>query len=312
MLVRTTPVTAAPGLRIGDYRIHRGMVTLRRTGNAVPFDRRLAAEVLGWLRFQAVVALRRLTRPGSGLSIWFAPEVPHPRYMVRAAALWAGIRVARTPDAADSAFYFADATHGDRLAAPHPRSFNFGCNDISKSHVATVFEQVFGYALTVDPRRHVGEAVEKGEGNGAHDGRIIACPCEPVPGKCYQRVIDNVADDGLVVDLRTAMIGGRAVAVWVKRRPVAARFLAPNTSVRRHAPDAVFSAAELDRLGAFSRAMGADWCSLDVLRDRDGRIYVVDVNKTDAGPIVALSLREQLVAVALLAAALTALIGGDL
>ena len=309
MLAPATPTTAVPGFRIGDYRIHRGMVTLRRTGNAVPFDRRLAAEVAGWLRFQGVVALHRLVRRSARLSIWFTPDVPHPRYMVRAAALWAGIRVARSPGEADAAFYFEDATRGAAVSPPHARSFNFVCNDISKSHVAAVFERVFGYPLALDPRHHHGDAVEKAEANGAHDGRIVACPQLPVPGKCYQRLIDNLGGDGFAVDLRTAMIGGRAVAVWVKRRPAAVRFLAPNASVRRQTPEAVFSAAELDRLGAFTAAMGADWCSLDVLRDRDGRIYVVDVNKTDAGPIVALSLREKLAGVALLAAALTALIG---
>ncbi len=311
MLAPATPTTDVPGLRIGDYRIHRGMVTLRRTGNAVPFDRRLAAEVLGWLRFQGVVALHRLVRRRARLSIWFTPDVPHPRYMVRAAALWAGIRVARSPAEADAAFYFEDATCGAALSPPHARSFNFACNDISKSHVAAVFESVFGYPLALDPRHQHGETVEKAEANGAHDGRIVACPREPVPGRCYQRLIDNIDGDGLAVDLRTAMIGGRVVAVWIKRRPASVRFLAPNAAVRRQTPEAVFSPFELHRLGEFAAAMGADWCSLDVLRDRDGRIYVVDVNKTDAGPIVALSLREKLAGVALLAAALTVLISGE-
>ena len=45
-----------------------------------------------------------------------------------------------------------------------------------------------------------------------------------------------------------------------------------------------------------------------MLRDADGRLYVVDVNKTDAGPIIALPLRQKLRSVALLAEALTALV----
>ena len=296
------------GVRFGDYRIGGGKVVLRKTGNAVALDRRLLAEVAGWLVFQGVVVARRLSRPRSKATIWFAPDVPHPRYMVRAAALWAGIRVARSPGKASAAFYFEDATRAEPVAAPIANAFNFACTDISKSHVGAMFEQAFGYPLALDPRLHSGPAVEKAEINGAHDGRIVACPCEPLPGKAYQRLIDNIDEAGLAVDLRTHCIGGRAVVVWVKRRPVASRFLAPNTEVVRFVPNEVFSATELRQITSFLCLMGADWAALDVLRDRDGRIYVVDVNKTDAGPIVALSLREKLAGVAILATALEALI----
>ncbi len=54
--------------------------------------------------------------------------------------------------------------------------------------------------------------------------------------------------------------------------------------------------------------IGADWCALDILRDRDGRIYVVDVNKTDAGPIIALPMIEKLRSTAMLARALERMI----
>lgn len=305
-----TDVPRLPGFRFGDYVIGRGTVTLRKTGNTVAFDRRLLAEVAGWLLFQAVVLVRRLSRPRSRHRIWFTPDVPHPRYMVRAAALWAGIGVAASAETATASFYFEDATRGRAMTAPPGPSFNFGCHDISKSRVAAVFADVFGYPLSLDPRRHHGPAVEKAEQNGAHDGRIVDCPRDPVPGKTYQRLIDTVDAGGEVVDLRTPCIGGRPVVVWVKRRPAAARFLAPNTSVERRRPHEIYSTSELDRITAFTRAMGADWCSLDILRDRDGRIYIVDVNKTDAGPIVALSLREKLAGVALLSAALEALLAG--
>lgn len=301
-------VAAQRGLRFGDYRIGGGQVTLRKTGNAVALDRRLLAEVAGWLVFQAVVLARRLSRRRSRHSIWYTPDVPHPRYMVRAAALWAGIGIAASPEAATAAFYFEDATQGQILAAPPGRSFNFGCHDISKSRVAAVFADVFGYPLALDPLGHHGTAVEKAERNGAHDGRIVDCPRPPVAGKAYQRLIDTLDADGAVVDLRTHCIGGHAVVVWVKRRPAAARFLAPNTSVVRRRPDEVYSPAELAQIAAFTRAMGADWCSLDILRDSDGRIYVVDVNKTDAGPIVALSLREKLAGVSILSSRLEELL----
>ena len=102
---------------------------------------------------------------------------------------------------------------------------------------------------------------------------------------------------------------GRAVVVWVKQRAAGVRFLPPNISATRHAPEDIFSEMELGRISRFVKAMGADWCGLDILRDEASRrIYVVDVNKTDAGPIIALSLREKLASTAILANSLLGMI----
>ncbi len=293
--------------RIGDFELHDGRVFLRQTGNSAKLDRHLLAEVGGWLVFQAVMRVRALAAPRRA-AIWFSPEVPHDRYIVRGAMRLAGLRVAKTRDEATAAFYFEDATTATPPVRTHARAINFGCGDISKGHVAKVFEQVFGYPLAVDPTVVTGDVVEKSELNGAHDGRVVDCPRAIEPGKVYQRLIDNVEADGLATDLRTHIVGGVPILVWVKRRAVAARFAAPNISATLHEPDAVFSTLELGLLAQFARAMGADWCALDVLRDRDGRIYVVDVNKTDAGPIVALSLGDKLRSTAQLAKALLPLV----
>lgn len=172
-----------------------------------------------------------------------------------------------------------------------------------------MFGEVFGYPLALDPAVWVGNAVEKSEANGAHDGRVVACPRAAVPGKTYQRVIDTVRADGFAYDLRTHCVGGKPVVVWIKRRNPAARFAPPSLGVTRHTPEAVFGANERALIGAFARAMRADWCGLDILRDADGRIYVVDVNKTDAGPINALSLADKLTSTAILARALLAMVG---
>ena len=277
---------------------------LRKTGNAARPDRALLIEVLRWLMFYAVVRVRAAARAlirRRGPAIWFAPDRPHPRYLVRTAALWAGARLVPSPERADIAFYFEDRTQGAPVlpAIPH---LNFGCADIAKSHVATVFAEVFGYPLGVDPARWDGLAVQKSEVNGRHDGALVPCPRVPIPGMSYQRLIDTVRADGFAYDLRTHCIGNEPVVVWIKRRDPAHRFAPPSISVTRYAPNEVFSADELERIAAFTRAMGADWCGLDILRDEPtGRIYIVDVNKTDAGPITALSLADKLASTALLA-----------
>lgn len=296
--------------RLGDFVISRNRVTLRKTGNFAELDWRLAREVAIWLTYTVMArALSMLARRKSRApTIWFTPDVPHARYMIRAAAMRAGIGLARSEAEADAVFFFEDETVSTATVCSHPVIFNFRCTDISKSHVAAVFAQVFGYELAVDPRSWRGQAVEKGERNGAHDGRIVDCPCEPLAGKTYQRLVDTVREDGFAYDLRTHCVGSKPLIVWEKRRAPEDRFLPPNLAVTTMGPEEAFSADELTKISAFCDTMGADWCGLDVLRDRDGRIYVVDVNKTDTGPIIALPLSQKLKSTALLGAALLGLI----
>lgn len=311
-IASTRPITRSTRVLMGPFAVERWRVILRKTGNSAPMDLRLAGEVVSWLGFQAALhtraTLRRLTRP-PGPAIWFTPDLPGPWYMTRAVAAWAGVRVATSPERADAGFFFEDTTVSRTRVPRHDRSYNFGCTDISKSRVAAVFADVFGYPLAIDPLATTGRAVEKGEVNGAHDGRIVRCPTAPVAGKTYQRLIDTVEDDGCARDLRTHCIGGTPVLVWLKRRAADKRFLPPNLSVTTRAPHEVFSPEELASIGRFAHAMQLDWGGLDILRDRaSGRIYVVDVNKTDAGPITSLPFREKLASMAILADALLAML----
>ncbi len=287
-----------------------GRVRVRKTGADLAIDRALLADVLAWLCFYVPVRLKAAFTP-PGPRVWFAPDVPRPWYLVWAVAAWAGTRFAASPDKADAAFYFDDQARGAAPAGGPPRRLNYACTDVTKSHVATVFEQVFGYRLTVDPATAAGPLVEKGEANGAHDGRVVQAPCPAAAGKTYQRLIDN-SDGAFVDDLRTPCVGGRPVLVFVKRRPVADRFANHNTTVALTAVEDHFSPAEVEAITAFCRAMGLDWGGLDILRDRaDGRIYVVDVNKTDMGPPLALRLSDKLAATSVLARAFLSLVRGE-
>jgi hypothetical protein len=297
-----------------DFVLSQGRIKVRKTGADLALDGALAAEALVWFAYYVPVRLKaawmRLFAPGP--RVWFTPDRPRPWYLVWAAAAWAGVRVARSPGEAQAAFYFDDSATGAPPLAGlgnggPARRINWRCTDVTKSHVARMFEQAFGYPLAVDPGTAVGPLVEKGEDNGVHDGRIVQAPCPALPGKTYQKLIDNTEGD-LVADLRTPCVGGRPVIVFIKRRPVADRFANHNSHVDMTTPQAVFSPEEIARIGDFCAAMGLDWGGLDILRDSDGRLYVVDVNKTDMGPPIALPLREKLAATGLLAAAFLHLI----
>ena len=132
----------------------------------------------------------------------------------------------------------------------------------------------------------------------------------PKPGFTYQRVVDTCDEDGCCRDLRTPCAGGSPVIVWIKVKTPQGRFSINNRSAMLADPAAVYSPHELELIRLFCMRVGLDWGGLDILRDRtDGRIYIVDVNKTDLGPVIALSWRDKLVSMHRLAQALRALVG---
>lgn len=297
-----------------DFAWRDGRIEIRKTAIRLKPDRHLLAEVISWVGYLALLApamaLARIRRT-SPLAVRFVPEQPRPWYLVRGAALWAGARMTSDPRLAAATFYFDDVTVGSAPVRRTGRDFNFGCTDVSKSHVAEVFEEIFGYPLSQDPETAVGAIVEKSEKNGVHDGAIVTAPLTPRPGYVYQRLVDTTDDDGCCQDLRTPCVGGEPVLVWVKTKAAGGRFAIHNRHVSLREPQAVFSTDELATIRRFNARMGLDWGGLDILRDRhDGRIYVVDVNKTDVGPIIALSWRDKIRSMTRLAAAFERLVAG--
>lgn len=294
-----------------DIVIAGGRVSVPKTGAEFALDRQLVADALTWFVYYGLVTLGaawvRLTRP-VGPRIWFSPDQPRPWYVIRAATAWSGARLARSIEDADAVFHFEDSTWS---APPEPAmafAFNARCRDVSKTHVAEVFESVFGYPLAVDPTTWGEPAVVKSELNGRHDGRILECPRPRAAGYSYQRLIET-AENGFVHDLRTSCVQGRPVVVLHKTRPSDIRFSIQSTTVRARAPEAVFSTEELDQISRFAQAMNLDWGSLDILRERStGQIYVVDANKTEVGPPVALSWKDKILVTRVLATAVSELV----
>lgn len=290
-----------------DFRFGLTSLVVRKTGARVPYSPSVIAEVTAWFRY--FFAARAAEPIGEPFTIAFTPERARPWYLVWAVARIAGAQLSSDTSLADVVMHFEDATITPskpslRLKAG-AKLINFSCWDVSKTRTAIAFERAFGYPLAVDPTRHAGLAVEKSEINGAHDGHVIQCPAHRLPGRAYQRLIDNRgADAGMVDDLRTCTVGGRPVCVFVKRRPLAKRFQNTNTEVLFRMPVEVFSEEEMDRISSFTHEMGMDWGAIDVLRHRaDGKLYVVDANKTDMGPPIALPLADKMKATRLLAEA---------
>lgn len=292
-----------------DFSIKSGIVTVHATGARIPITWAYTKDTLTWFGFYLCERARslpqRLFSKPKGY-ICALPSRPRAWYLFWAAAHRAGYAFTTDPRRADVFLSFQDSTQ--TLAVAPNRDLpliNFNCRDISKTRVAEVFEQVFGYSLAVDPTNYEGPVVCKSEENGAHDGHILTAPCPKNPDWTYQRLIDNTQDDQ-VVDIRCPTIGGDVPFVYLKSRPIDRRFDNYNAACALVPTEDYLSEDERAQVKQFCAAMGLDWGGLDILRDKaDGRIYIVDVNKTDMGPPIVLPLRDKMRSSARLGRALT-------
>lgn len=301
------------GLWTSDFVVEDNIVLVKKTGHRLVLDLKLWHDIFTWFCFYAMANGWRLSRRLSGHkppTIAFVPDKPRPWYLIWPVMHCSGAKPVDDPLQADIVMQFDDST----TCCPElpdlsnrkrrVRTVNFNCRDISKSAVSAAFGRVAGYALAVDPRAYVGPVVDKSEINAAHDGRVVQGPFEPQPGRSYQKLIDNSIEGGLVEDLRTCTVAGRPVIVFRKRRPIGRRFANENVFVDWVRPEEVFTPAEIDLIRRFTSEIKLEWGGVDVLRNKgDGRIYIVDANKTDMGPPVAMPLGQKLRATRLLARA---------
>lgn len=290
-----------------DFSIKNGVVHVRTTGARVPISWTHTKDVLTFLSIYAAERLRSLPRRilfrPTGY-IYALPKRPRAWYLIWAAAHRAGYAFTTDLSKADISLSFEDQTHTKPSPPPHGLpALNFDCTDISKSHVSAMFKKAFGYDLAVDPDIYTGKMVSKAEENATHDGKIIEGPTKPEPGQVYQKLIDN-RNGNVVTDLRCCTIGGKVKLLVLKSRPLEKRFANLNTHCEIAEVTEHFTLEELSKVRDFCELMNLDWGSLDILRNADdGKIYIVDVNKTDMGPPLALPLREKMKAIGLLARA---------
>jgi len=279
-------------------------VRVRETGAEIAFTRALAWDVIRGVHYICRESLRRPS-PALPLKIAYDPRPPRPWYLLWGCLRQAGIKTtAHDETGIDLTIHFSDVT---TMETPplNGRTLNGKCTDISKSHVAQTFLDIFGYNLSIDPSTATGRYLEKGEENGVHDAEIHDSPRAAVPGRVYQKLIDNRTENGTVLDYRCPTVFGDIPLVFLKERPIGKRFDNLNTRVRMADTQACFSAEELTQIKAFCAAMDLDWGGLDILRHAaDNKIYIVDVNKTDMGPPLSLPIKDKLLAVKTLGQAL--------
>lgn len=227
-------------------------------------------------------------------TICFFPQCPSDNYIISKLCAMSGHRVVgdlQHPH--DVIFKFDAVTYSEpkmiwKGIPDVDRAINGRSFDVSKRHVESVFELVFGYSYCIDPLRHVGIAVEKNNGNGLHDAVIVTCPMrsgDVKSGFVYEKLLDNTFEDGAYyLDYRVPVIDGCIPFVYEKFILASMRFKKAH-SIKIVETDDVFSKDEQEKLLRMSGKMHLDIGEIDVLRDNEnGQIYVVDVNNTPWGP----------------------------
>ena len=298
------------GLRIKDKQLlvpqPRVRVSLDRS-----FFKSLSAALQLYSYLVMVGVSRIFKRNRKRQSIAFYPHSAPPWYNIWLATQVSDIQIVSDLDAANTVFVFEDETYSraarQLTANQRARAFNDRVEDISKTHVARVFEKVFGYSLAVDPLTYEGPAVCKSDANGTHDGKIVMCPISKddlAEGAVYQRLIDTARDGERSEDLRTNVVKGALPVIFHKFKTLEGRFGTSYLHTDVRTPGEVFSNQEQAQISAFCNEIGLDFGCVDVLRDvNDNRIYIVDVNKT-CMPVLSLKFSEQLKALRLMGGAL--------
>jgi hypothetical protein len=301
---------------LNEFAIKDGRVLVKKTGAELDLNKTLIKDVARGVLFAsevtAIVATRAartrlMSDPTAIIRIAFGPVRPNPWYAIWPVCRLGYIEIVNDPADADILFYFEDKEYAQDIpfAGANKQVLNGQCLDIRKSKVAEVFEQTFGYPLSIDPTTYHGLAVRKSEMNGVHDGQIVPCPTTvPRDNLVYQRLVENTHDGKTYTDIRTPIVGGTIPTVYLKRRTANGRFSNDNTSVILTSADAQFSPHEQERILTFAKRMKLDFGGMDILRHRrDGRLFIVDVNKTDMGPPTALARTDKHIAMKKLSAA---------
>ena len=279
-------------------RFRPGVIHFGQTDTDILVDKAFFKGALAVAKINTVIGWRRMVRRSRSGTMAFAPQNPGPWYNARYAARLAGLKLISEPEHADIVFVFDDNTVSEAgmLFREQP-SLNARISDISKTHVAAIFHQVFGYAVAVDPLTYQGRAVQKSDANATHDGKIVDCPLREaalVEGCVYQKLIDSTPSEIQSEEMRVAIVGDEIPVVFHKFKDLDKRFGTDYARVDVRLAEDVFSSSEIDMLIKFCGAMGLDFGAIDVFRDKhDGRIYVVDVNKT-CMPVLSLPLRKQM------------------
>ena len=251
----------------------------------MPWSERLVKD-LGHLAW----AVQSIVRHGLKRRILIHPHYPSRKATIYRIARRLGYQVTNRANAgAVLGVFYEYATFKKEYALLQARAgkglrvLNLTSRDISKLYVDRLHQEIFGYATQIDPTTFHGLCVKKSDINALHDGQILQCPLaqeDVEKGFIYQILIDNVNADGFFQDMRVAIVGKEMPVAYLKFRDKDKQF-GRKSRARLVQVEDIMSAGEIVLVRRYMERAGLDFAEIDILRDnKDGRIYIIDVNDT--------------------------------
>ena len=170
------------------------------------------------------------------------------------------------------------------------RFLNLFLIDTSKDFVAKSMQNYFGYTFKIDPKKYDGYCVAKHNGNGTKSCFFLKCPIdadEVFHDHCYQKIINfsSKTDPNTLYEIRIPIFKNIIPFTFFKKRNRGLRFTSKNRSMEITPAISHLSAPECQQILSYCRRVGLEYGEIDILRDdKDGKIYIIDINNTPWWP----------------------------
>lgn len=168
--------------------------------------------------------------------------------------------------------------------------YNDNLTNVSKKAVDECFTWAFGYSSLVSDY-YGGRCLSKANKQSRGDVRVVYQKDEKNINdgiykysdqyRIHQKIIDT-ANNGICVEYR-AFIFGSDMFIVEKTKLERNRYKSNADGYRVVGASDIFSKGEMNNILLFCIASGLDFGEIDILRDKDGLIYIVDINNIAGG-----------------------------
>lgn len=198
-----------------------------------------------------------------------------------------GLRITNDPyDDFDCAVYldFDDVNEPDEVMIEIGKRVpvvNLHCNNLDRFHIDKMFTKVFGYSSLAKPGE---KCIRKGNyQGGGHHAEHTTCPVESFDGYIYQKFIDARINDNTIRVIRPIIFGKKIKALIVKESDASDPFeqndkISKEYFYNNNQEWNFYNNIEIKQMEKVAELLNIDYAEYDVVRDKDNRIYIIDIN----------------------------------